>query len=54
MSKRFGSDNFDKFDRNMNNWENSEYYYPDYDNDNDNYLEEEYEEKEEEYESRKY
>ena len=27
MSKKFGSDKFDKWDRQLNNWESSEFYY---------------------------
>ena len=27
MSKKFGTDKLDKGDRNLNDWENSEYYY---------------------------
>lgn len=53
MSKKFGSDKFDKWDRQLNNWESSEYYYSSDDQD-DNWLDEEYEEKEDNYESREY
>jgi len=50
MSKKFGSDKFDKWDRQLNRWESSEYYYsPD---DQDDWLEEEYEEEDNNYESR--
>ena len=49
MSKKVG---FDKWDRQLNNWENSEYYYSQ--DDQNNWLEEEYNEEEDnKYESRK-
>ena len=50
MSKKYGLDKFDKWDRQLNNWESSEYYYSP--EDNDNWLEEEYEEEDNNYESR--
>ena len=52
MSKKFGSDKIDKWDKQLNKWESSEYYYsPD---DQDDWLNEEYENEEENnYESRK-
>ena len=42
MSKKFGSDKFDKWDRQLNKWESSEYYYSqeDYDDYNDDIEEE--------------
>ena len=27
MSKKFGTDRLDKWDKNLSDWENSEYYY---------------------------
>ena len=39
MSKKFGSDNFDKWDKQLNNWESSEYYYSQ--DDDENYAEDE-------------
>ena len=52
MSKKFGSDKFDKWDRQLNNWENSEFYYSQ--EDQEDWSNEECEEEEEDnYESGK-
>ena len=51
MSKKFGSDKFDKWDKQLNNWESSEYYYSQED-DYENYADDI--EEEEDNESRKY
>ena len=50
MSKKFGSDKFDKWDRQLNNWEESEFYYSS--EDYENYADDEEEDKE--YESREH
>lgn len=44
MSKKFGTDRLDKWDKNLKNWEDSELYYPSED--------EEHEEEDNKYESR--
>lgn len=48
MSKKFGSDKFDKWDRQLNKWESSEFYYSP--EDYENYADDEEEDKD--YESR--
>ena len=48
MSKKFGSDKFDKWDRQLNRWESSEFYYSS--EDYENYADDE--EEDEDYESR--
>jgi len=42
MSKKFGSEKFDKWDRQLNKWEDSEFFYSqeDYDDYSDNTEEE--------------
>jgi len=51
MSKKYGLDKFDKWDKQLNNWESSEYYYSQ--EEYENYADDINEEEEKEYESRK-
>jgi len=52
MSKKTGLDRLNKWDKNFNNWESSEYYYSQ--EDQEDLSEEKNKEKEKRHESRKY